>query len=68
MSVGLETPVGKLRPVPAVARRATRFGGDGRGFHPAIVRTHSCALALSVKPGNRRRNSAAADNFPSARA
>jgi hypothetical protein len=37
----------------------------GGGVHPAIVRAQARAFALSVTPGNRRRNSIAADNSPS---
>ena len=38
--------------------------GAGNGVQPAMVRAHSCALALSVMPGNSRRNSIAAENSP----
>jgi len=38
--------------------------GGGRGSHPAIVRAHECASALSTIPGKRRRNSTAAANSP----
>ena len=34
---------------------------NGSGFQPAMVRAHSCACALSVMPGNRRRSSTAAE-------
>jgi hypothetical protein len=36
----------------------------GSGFHPAIIRAHSCALVMSMMPGNRRRSLMAADNSP----
>jgi hypothetical protein len=37
---------------PARAARGLTGGVAGMGVHPAIVRAHSRALALSVKPGN----------------
>jgi hypothetical protein len=49
-----------------LGRSRTTFAGIGDcGFHPAIDLTHSRALALSEMPGNRRRNSMAADSSPS---
>jgi hypothetical protein len=39
--------------------------GGGSGFQPAIVRAQASASELSVIPGNRRRNSIAADSSPS---
>ena len=39
--------------------------GWGSGVQPAIARAQSRALALSMMPGNRRRNSMAADSSPS---
>jgi hypothetical protein len=50
---------------PRGRSRITEHGGDGRGFHPAMVRTCARAFALSVMPGNRRRSSMAADSSPS---
>ena len=44
--------------------RVTEAAGEGGGVHPAIVRAHSLALALSVMPGNRRRSSMAAESSP----
>ena len=43
----------------------TLAGGAGNGVHPAIDRAHSRALVLSMMPGNRRRNSMAAESSPS---
>jgi hypothetical protein len=37
----------------------------GSGIHPAMVLAHARAFVLSLSPGNRRRNSIAADNSPS---
>ena len=45
--------------------RGLGLGITGSGFHPAIVRAHCRAMALSSISGNRRRNSTAADNSPS---
>ena len=45
--------------------RVTEHGGFGSGVHPVMVRAHARAFALSVIPGNRRRNSMAADTSPS---
>jgi hypothetical protein len=39
-------------------------GGTGSGFQLAMVRTHARASALSITPGNNRRNSIAADSSP----
>ena len=50
---------------PRGCSRITEHGGDGSGFHPAMVRTCARAFALSVIPGNRRRSSIAADSSPS---
>ncbi len=50
-------------PKPDHARGSSGIGG--RFCHPAMVRVQSRALALSVMPGNSRRNSIAADNSPS---
>jgi hypothetical protein len=47
------------------ASRVTVHGSTGCGVHPTIVRAHARAFALSVIPGNRRRNSIAADSSPS---
>ena len=44
--------------------RITEHGGDGSGFHPAMVRACARAFALSMIPGNRRRSSIAADGSP----
>ena len=45
--------------------RVTETGVAGSGVHPAMDRAHARAFALSVIPGNRRRNSMAAYNSPS---
>ena len=55
---------------PGVADRrgrsgTTRSAGSGGGAHPAIIRTHSRALAPGATPGNRRRNSTMAESSPS---
>jgi hypothetical protein len=42
--------------------RVTVEAGMGRGFQPAMARSYSSAFAVSVIPGNRRRNSMAADS------
>jgi len=47
---------------PSQDATASQRGGAGSGFHPAMVRAHARAFALSVTPGNRRRNSIAADS------
>ena len=56
---------GEVRLVPLGRSWITGHGGGVNGFHPAIVLTCARALALSVIPGNRRRNSIAADSSPS---
>jgi hypothetical protein len=56
---------GEVRLVPLGRSRITGHGGGGNGFHPAIVLTCARTFALSVIPGNRGRNSIAADNSPS---
>jgi hypothetical protein len=45
-------------------RRSRLEGRGGSGFHAAMTRAISRACRLSVIPGNRRRNSIAADNSP----
>ena len=45
--------------------RVTGRGCSGSGVHPAMVRAQARAFALSTIPGNRRRNSIAADSSPS---
>ena len=45
--------------------RVTGRGWTGTGVHPAMLRAHARAFALSVTLGNRRRSSIAADNSPS---
>ena len=62
-------------PGKPVGSRARRPCGDaaassgrswaGGGIHPAMLRAHARAFVLSVIPGNRRRNSIAADSSPS---
>ncbi len=44
--------------------RGTEFCGAGSGFQPAMVRAQARACAVSVTPGNSRRNSTAADSSP----
>jgi hypothetical protein len=63
--------VGRERPQPSGLAFALRGRSGitedaaGSGVHPAIVRAHARAFALSVIPGKRRRSSIAADNSPS---
>jgi hypothetical protein len=45
--------------------RVTGRVGAGSGVQPAIVRAQIRAFSLSAMPGNRRRNSIAADSSPS---
>ena len=45
--------------------RVTGRSWGGNGFQPAMLRAHARASVLSVIPGNRRRNSIAADSSPS---
>ena len=62
---GVSGAGGEVRLLPLGRSRITEDGGDGSGFHPAMVRTCARAFALSVIPGNRRRSSIAADSSPS---
>ena len=54
-------PRGTASGLPVGSRLA---GRGGSGFQPAMTRATSRACRLSVIPGNRRRNSIAADNSP----
>jgi hypothetical protein len=59
----------RSQPRQTTRRNRGRFGSSfngrtGSSFQLAMVRTHSRACALSVMPGNRRRNSIAADSSP----
>ena len=47
------------------AFRFPAFAGTGSGRHPAMIRTHSRPLALSVMSGKCRRSTRTADSSPS---